>query len=126
MSDNDKTIFSTTHRNNSLEEMILLEIARRGGSVVIGSSRRPGEDRDLFDKLARYFGITEAQQQENNKWKKNKWDYTILVAVQRLKDPARAGKNKNPDKSLIAMSTRGFWKLTEVGRATAENLASAT
>ena len=119
MSDNDKTIFSTTNRDKSLEQMILVEIANRGGSVDVGSSRNPGIDRNLFGELARYFGISEAQQQENNRRGRNKWDYTILVAIQRLKDPARAGTSKDPNKSLIAPSTCGVWQLTEIGHTTA-------
>ena len=124
MSSNDKTIFSTSNRDKSLEEMILLEIIKRGGTAKTGSNRKPGEDRKLFGDIARYFGITEAQQQETNSRGRNKWDYTIFVAVQRLKDPARAGKTKDPNMSLIAPSRRGVWELTEIGRTTAARLSS--
>lgn len=122
MNTSEKTIFSTIDQKFSLEESIVLEIYKRGGTAHIGSSRCPGEDRHLFDKLAEAFGITELQKQETNRYGKNKWDYTIHVAAQKLKDPARAGKKKNPKRSLIVSSQRGTWELTTSGWGAAKRL----
>jgi len=123
MSNNDKTIFSTTGRYHSLEEQIVIEVYKRGCTVLIGSARSPGQDRDLYSKLAQLFGISESQKQEVNHHGKNKWDYTMLVAVQKLKDPARAGKKKDPKLSLIVSPSRGVWKLTDRGCSVARRLS---
>ena len=123
MNNNDKTIFSTTGSCHSLEEQIVMEVYKRGCTVLIGSARSPGRDRDLYSKLARFFGITESQKQEVNHHGKNRWDYTVLVAVQKLKDPARAGKKKDPELSLIISPSRGVWMLTDRGRCVARRLS---
>ena len=122
MYENEKTIFSTTGALYSLEEQIVMEVYKRGCTVLIGTSRSPGQDRDLYGKLAQFFGITESQKQELNHHGKNKWDYTVLVAVQKLKDPARAGKKKDPELSLITSPSRGVWMLTDRGRSEAQRL----
>lgn len=110
---------------NLLKPHILAELRRRGGTAEVGERNKPGADRDLYDIVAARVGVTETEREltladldpeyhlrvaaghraTDNDADRNAWDYTMLVAVQQLKD---AG--------LIAKGTRrGRWELTARG-----------
>jgi hypothetical protein len=119
---NNKTIFSTIGNPYNLEDRLLMEIAKRGGSIHIGTKRSPGQDRDVFRQMARIFGISNSQQQETNRHGKNKWDYTVGQSLQRLNDPARAGSKRNHNLALVFTPNKGFRQLTDRGLAKAKEL----
>ena len=110
---------------NLLKPHILAELRRRGGSAEVGERGRPGTDRDLYDIVAESVGVTASERNltladldpeyhsrvaaghraTDKDADRNAWDYTMLVAVQQLKE---AG--------LIAKGTRrGRWELTVRG-----------
>lgn len=103
-------------------EAILMEVYRRGSRAEIGDNRKPGKDRDLYDKVADVVGVMPQQRQLRNKRGRYAWDYTISVAVQQLIDPKRAGKNKRHEDMLLVSVQRGCWELTRLGRREAERL----
>lgn len=107
---------------NLLKPHILAEIRSRGGVVEVGERGKPGADRDLYDIVATRIGVAPHEREltlvdldpeyhsrvaaghraSDNDANRNAWDFTMLVAVQQLKD---AG--------LIAKGTRrGRWELT--------------
>ena len=124
-----------------LKPIILAEIHRRGGRVVIGTSRKPGPDWDIYSIVAAALGVSAVDQQLTigDRWpeilqsgrkaaardaKRNAWDYTMLVAVQQLKDPKRAGTKRNSDDAYLHSPQVGIWELTNRGELEALRTAS--
>ena len=132
-----KTVVRTP---DQLKPFILTQVYRRGGRVEIGTSRKPGVDRDIYAVVAESLDVSKEEQRQTigERWpeihqsgrqdaakdaKRNAWDYTMLVAVQQLKDPKRAGKKRDPQDSFIYSPQVGVWELTRIGYDTAKQLA---
>jgi hypothetical protein len=113
-----------------LKPFIVLEIYRRGGRVDIGKSK-PGPDRDIYEIVASNVGVTVEERKLiiEDLWKgihdpgrrknpgdakRNVWDYTMLVAVQQLKEfQGFVQKGGKP----------GVWELTASGMEYGRKLA---
>lgn len=115
---------------------LIEEIYRRGGAVEILDGTMPGKDRDIYDIVAEKVGVTEAQRRLRiiDIWptilseSKNQtalqhaqrlaWDYTMLVAVQHLKQP-------RPVAYLRKGTRRGVWELTDAGKQQGQQLIAS-
>ncbi|WP_406698485.1 hypothetical protein V5E97_06345 [Singulisphaera sp. Ch08] len=105
----DKTILRAP---SLLKPIIVREICRMGGQAHVGQSTKEGPDRIIYDIVAAELGVTEKERKilidgEHRSDKgRNMWDYTMLVAVQQLKDR---------EKHMLKGTQRGVWELTQSG-----------
>ena len=110
---------------NLLKPHIIAELRRRGGRSHVGERGKPGADRDLYDIVATCVGVTAPEREltladldpdyysrvaaghraTDKDADRNAWDYTMLVAVQQMKDAGLIAKG----------SPRGHWELTVRG-----------
>ena len=107
-----------------LAELIVAEIYRRGGIVRVGTGRRPGPDRDLYEALAASLEVSAEERKRTffdtgTESERNCWDYNMLVAVARL----RQGRGRPP--SIMNGTPLGTWKLTLAGKQWGKQLAEA-
>ena len=132
-----KTVVRTPQQ---LKPFILAELYSRGGLGEIGTSRKPGADRDIYVTVAKAVGVSEEEQRQTigercpeifnsgrtdveKDARRNAWDYTMLVAVQQLKDPKRAGKKRDLRDAYLHSPQVGVWELTQRGTAAALRVA---
>jgi hypothetical protein len=105
-----------------LAKLIVTEIYKRGGIARVGTGRRPGPDRDLYETLAAAMNVSTEERKrtflEAGSNVRNCWDYNVLVAVARL----RQGRGRPP--SIKAGTPIGTWQLTLAGRQWGKRLAA--
>jgi hypothetical protein len=118
----DRTMTETILRfPGDLAELIVTEIYRRGSIVRVGTGRCPGPDRDLYETLAADMNVSAEERKRTffdpgTENKRNCWDYTMLVAVARL----RQGRGRPP--SIMTGTPVGIWRLTLAGRQWGQQL----
>jgi len=105
-----------------LAELIVMEIYRRGGAVRVGTGRRPGPDRDLYETLGAAMNLSSEERKRTffdagTESERNCWDYNMLAAVARL----RQGRGRPP--SITTGTPVGTWQLTLAGRQWGKQLA---
>ena len=95
-----------------LKPLIVRELFLRGGRATIEKGQEPGPDRIIYDNVADKLGVTTKERKElideahPRHAGGNKWNYTMLVAVQQLRQRG----------AYMRMSTqRGVWELTSKG-----------
>ena len=88
----------------------------------VGTGRRPGPDRDLYETLAAAMNLSPEERNRTfvvagTESERNCWDYNMLVAVARL----RQGRGRPP--SITTGTPVGTWQLTLAGRQWGKQLA---
>ena len=114
---------TTLRSSTQVKKALILEMYRRGGVVEVGSSRKPGSGRDIYDRVADCFNVTpderqlrvsdicpnivdsRTRQNPANDGKRNAWDFTMLVACQKARY----------DKLMHYSRQTGVWELNDAG-----------
>jgi hypothetical protein len=106
-----------------LKPIIIRELCRRNGRAIIGRSNKPGPDRIIYDIVADELGVTKTERKaviegdDRIDAGRNMWDYTMLVAVQQLKDREKYMRKGSPN---------GEWELTPNGMEYGKQLLGLT
>lgn len=126
----EKAIGSSTFGpQGKIEALILVELLQRDGHTETKRSKSSSDDQDIYDVLARRFGLCDEQRAEmievSTAGKRNRWNRSVQAAISNLRDPNRKGKQIDFSLSLLNphLTKNGTWELTKLGKSAAEFLS---